>query len=312
MPNRMQHAKTNMYALALFTLMSIVSADLAAQTYEVKFDLINAYGWFGGDNRPMSQRTVGVGQSVFIDTSITLNNFSFYFRGPFDYAQNPEGRGHEVTLTLNVRDALGAILRTVQVVVPDTFQAGWVSWSGIALDVAANSTLIFTTYLVGGFDVNQYTASHGADFNQGYTSGIRYVKDGTGDADMEAWTDWTEHQSWDSAFRLEGVIQSATSVDESGKHILARFELSQNYPNPFNPSTVISFQLPAASEVQLVIYNTMGQLVKHVASGAFSSGTHQALWDGTDDFGRRVASGSYFYQLIAGDFQSTRRMLFIK
>jgi len=312
MPNRMQHVKTNMYALALFILMSIASVDLVAQTYEVKFDSINAYGWFGGDNRPQSQRTVGVGQSVPIDTSIALNSFSFYFRGPFDFAFNPEGRGHEVTLTLNVRDASGGILRTVQAVVPDTFQTGWVTWSNIALDVPAKTTLIFTTYLVGGFDANQYTASHGADANQSYADGVRYVKDGASDADMENWTDWSVHQSWDSAFRLEGTIQPVTGVDSGGEQFPMRYELRQNYPNPFNPLTVISFQLPVSSEVSLAIYSLAGQLVKQLARGKFASGRHQVVWDGKNERGQQVASGNYFYRIAAGDFQSAKRMLFIK
>ncbi|RMD58837.1 T9SS C-terminal target domain-containing protein [Candidatus Parcubacteria bacterium] len=193
--------------------MTVLAADinLHAQTYEVKFDSVNAFGWFGGDNRQtQGPRHVGVGQSVLVDTSITLESFSFYFRGPFDFAENPEGRGHEVTLTLNVRDTSGAILRTLQTIVADTFQTGWVTWPGIALDAAAQTTLIFTTYLVGAYDANQFTASNGADANAGYAGGVRYSKNGTSDADMEDWTDWGVH-SWDSAFRLQGTIRSDSS-----------------------------------------------------------------------------------------------------
>ncbi len=305
-------ARPGIHTLLFIVLMSILCHDLMAQTYEAKFDSINAYGWFGGDNRPDQRRTVGVGQSVLIDTSITLNSFSFYFRGPFDYSRNPDGHGHEVTLTLNVRDSLGVILRTVQVVVPDTFKAGWVTWPNIALDVSAKKSLIFTTYLVGGFDANQYTASHGADANQGYTDGVRYGKDGTSDADMENWTDWSVHPSWDSAFRLEGTIQSVTGVDAVDEQIPAHYELRQNYPNPFNPSTVISFQLPVDSEVSLTIYSLTGQFVKQVARGKFASGKHSVVWDGRDEHGRQAASGNYFYQLSAEGFRSTRGMILIK
>jgi hypothetical protein len=311
MRRRNQGARAGIYGLLLVMLMCISCHELAAQAYEVKFDSINAYGWFGGDNRPMQQRTIGVGQSVFIDTSITLNSFSFFFRGPFDFFSNPEGRGHEVTLTLNVRDSLGVILRTVQVVVPDTFKTGWVTWPNIALDVSAKSTLIFTAYLVGGFDANQYTASHAAHAQQGYPHGVRYGKDGVSDADMENWTDWNQ-VSWDSAFWLQGTILTVTGVESTSGQVPARYELRQNYPNPFNPSTVISFQLPVNSVVQLTIYNATSQLVRKLASGKFASGRHQVVWDGKDDRGQRVASGSYFYQLTAGDFQSTRRMILIK
>ncbi len=304
-------AQVGFFHIMLMILTSISCHELMAQSYEVKFDSINAYGWFGGDNRPMQQRTVGVGQSVLIDTSITLNSFSFYFRGPFDFAANPEGHGHDVTLTLNVRDSLGVILRTVQVVVPDTFQTGWVTWSNIALEVSSNTALIFTTYLVGGFDANQYTASHAAHVQEGYPGGVRFAKDGTSDADMENWADWVQ-VSWDSAFWLQGTIRTVTGVESSNKHVPARYELCQNFPNPFNPSTVISFQLPVSSEVHLVIYNSTGQFVRQLASGVFAGGSHSIVWDGKNDRGQQVAGGSYFYKLTAGDFQSTQRMIFLK
>lgn len=308
MITRNQNRIAGIQKLLLVVLMSISCHELLAQTYEVKFDSINAYGWFGGDI--LHPRHVGVGQSVLIDTSITLNSFSFYFRGPFDYLPNAEGHGHEVTLVLNVRDSLGVTLRTVQVVVADTFVEGWVTWQNIALDVPAKTTLIFTTYMVGAFEI-KYTASLAAHAQQGYPNGVRYGKDGVSDADMENWTDWVQ-VSWDAAFWLQGTIRTVTGVESSNEEIPTRYELRQNYPNPFNPSTVISFQLPVSSEVSLEIFNATGQFVKQVAGGKFASGRHQVVWDGRDERGNRVASGAYFYQIATGDFQSTRQMLLIK
>ncbi len=90
------------------------------------------------------------------------------------------------------------------------------------------------------------------------------------------------------------------------------YALQQNYPNPFNPSTVISFQLPTASEVRIAIYSMNGQLVRNLVSGRFASGEHHVVWGGSDDSGRRAANGIYFYQLTAGEFQSTKRMLLLK
>jgi hypothetical protein len=203
-------------AMAAFLLASLNSRALLAQPHEIKHETINAFGWFGGDNRPNQQRSVGVGQSVLIDTAMTVARFSFYFRGPFDFAANPEGRGHAVTLTLNVRDAAGVILKTLHAAVPDTFSQGWVTWNDINLAAAANTTLIFTCYLVGAYDSAQYTASHGADANQSYTNGVRYGKDGTSDVDMESWADWVVHPSWDSAFRLEGTLGVSAPTNVRG------------------------------------------------------------------------------------------------
>jgi len=105
---------------------------------------------------------------------------------------------------------------------------------------------------------------------------------------------------------------NVVSVEDEHTNGPEDFALQQNYPNPFNPSTVISFQLPVTSEVSVAIYSMTGQLVRQVARGRFASGEHQVAWDGNDNSGRRVANGIYFYQLTAGEFQSTKRMLLLK
>jgi len=108
------------------------------------------------------------------------------------------------------------------------------------------------------------------------------------------------------------IITSQTTGVAEERELPKAFALQQNYPNPFNPSTVISFQLSVIREAQLVIYSATGQLVRTLASGKFASGRHQVIWDGKDDHGRRVASGSYFYQIIAGEFQPAKGMLLLK
>jgi len=91
------------------------------------------------------------------------------------------------------------------------------------------------------------------------------------------------------------------------------FELKQNYPNPFNPSTTISFALPRAGEVSLMIYNLQGQLVKKLVAGEMNAGRHDLIWDATDDQGGRVASGVYFYVIRAAEsFTAHRKMLLMK
>ena len=93
--------------------------------------------------------------------------------------------------------------------------------------------------------------------------------------------------------------------------------LLQNYPNPFNPETWIPYQLSEPSEVMIRIYNARGQLVRTFSLGQREAGyyidrTRAAYWDGRNDTGEKVASGMYFYQLRAGDFSATRRMLIVK
>jgi hypothetical protein len=90
------------------------------------------------------------------------------------------------------------------------------------------------------------------------------------------------------------------------------YALNQNYPNPFNPSTEISFDLPAASKVQLSVYNVLGQNVKELVNQNMDAGSHVVTWDGRADDGTSVASGVYFYRLTAGNFSRTMKMMMLK
>jgi hypothetical protein len=294
-------------------IATLTPALLMAQFHEIKHDSINAYGWFGGDDRPAGgPRHVGITQSVRIDTALTVNTFAFYFRGPFDFAGNPEDHGHEVTLILNVRDAAGSVLKTLQVVLADTFSVGWVTWSGIEVDADGDDTLLFSSYLVGALDTAQYTAGYGADLTQSYADGELYGKHGASDLDMESWSDWSPHPSWDGAFRLQGTVRDLTSVGESGGENLVTFDLSQNYPNPFNPSTTITYSLEAPEFVELSIYNSLGQLVRMLVNQSQPAGHHRQIWDGRNHAGDLMSSGVYFYRLQVGGRGETRRMLFLK
>ena len=88
--------------------------------------------------------------------------------------------------------------------------------------------------------------------------------------------------------------------------------LHQNYPNPFNPSTEIRFDIPTARDVQLRIYNQLGQTVRTLVDQRMKAGTHLMKWDGANEMGQSVASGVYFYNLEAGDFSQIRKMTLVK
>ncbi len=90
----------------------------------------------------------------------------------------------------------------------------------------------------------------------------------------------------------------------------ASFALHQNAPNPFHSATEIRFDLPQSSDLALRIFDVSGRLVKVLADGhSMPGGAHAVPWDGTDGLGSRMAAGVYFYQLQAGDFHDTRRMI---
>jgi hypothetical protein len=94
------------------------------------------------------------------------------------------------------------------------------------------------------------------------------------------------------------------------------FQLAQNYPNPFNPTTRIRFDIPqrmsAGVKVQLKIYNLRGELVRVAMDEHKFPGQHVVEWDGRNQKGELAASGIYIYQLTAGEFRETKRMLLLK
>ena len=96
-----------------------------------------------------------------------------------------------------------------------------------------------------------------------------------------------------------------------------RTALLMNYPNPFNPETWIPYQLSESAEVTVRIYSVNGTLVRtlnlgHQLAGIYHQRNRAAYWNGRNELGEPVASGVYFYTLIAGDFMATRKMLIMK
>jgi hypothetical protein len=92
----------------------------------------------------------------------------------------------------------------------------------------------------------------------------------------------------------------------------AAFELGQNYPNPFNPETRIRFTVPSRAPVSLKVYDVSGRLVKHLIDREITAGPHTVRWDGTNNAGESVASGVYFYKLVAGDLLATKKMVLLR
>jgi len=91
------------------------------------------------------------------------------------------------------------------------------------------------------------------------------------------------------------------------------FALQQNYPNPFNSETVVHFALPTAEEVELALFNLIGQRVATLARGWREAGSHALRWDGRGDGGHALASGVYLYRLQVGSQQvETRKLMLLR
>ncbi len=106
-------------------------------------------------------------------------------------------------------------------------------------------------------------------------------------------------------------ITGLTAVD--GKQMQpVNFQVNQNYPNPFNPSTVISYTIPHSVPVKVVVYDMLGRQVSTLVNSNQTAGTHNVVWNGVNDLGQKVASGTYLYRVQAGENVQTMKMILLK
>jgi hypothetical protein len=119
---------------------------------------------------------------------------------------------------------------------------------------------------------------------------------------------YTTARTW---FRRE--VSTAVETSPAGGGLLgSSLRLFQNYPNPFNAQTGISFYLPAGANTTLTIYNIYGQAVRTLFQGRAGAGVFKVDWDGFDDHGHAVPSGTYLYKLSAPGFAETKRLMLVK
>jgi hypothetical protein len=102
-----------------------------------------------------------------------------------------------------------------------------------------------------------------------------------------------------------------TSIWEE-RNPIAAFALYQNYPNPFNPETIIKYQLRTRERVKLEILDIRGKQVIELVDETLSPGSYETRWDGKDSHGKRVASGTYIYQLTVGKYRASKKLLLIR
>ena len=110
--------------------------------------------------------------------------------------------------------------------------------------------------------------------------------------------------------RINGVTYGdtlLTGVESVSSEVPESYSLGQNYPNPFNTRTVVSFSLPVDSKVSIKVYDVMGREVQTLVNERMGAGKYEVRFDGSG-----MTSGVYFYQMEAGNFKETRRMILIK
>ena len=108
-------------------------------------------------------------------------------------------------------------------------------------------------------------------------------------------------------------LGSGSAVDDVVSILPTMFELESPYPNPFNPTTTIRYSVSEFSDVELVVFNALGQRVTTLVQAWTVPGSYSAVWNGTDDFGYRVGTGVYYcHLLISKGSVSTQKLVIIR
>jgi flagellar hook assembly protein FlgD len=100
------------------------------------------------------------------------------------------------------------------------------------------------------------------------------------------------------------------SIDELS--LPTEYAIHQNYPNPFNPVTTLRYDLPENGLVNIIIYDMLGKNVKTLINQTQDAGYKSVIWDATNDYGKPVSAGIYLYQIQAGEYIQTKKMVLLK
>jgi hypothetical protein len=198
---------------------------------------------------------------------------------------NPIVRPDPATLTATVTDALTGGSNVVAA-----------EWSaGVAPAAAGSGTAMSGSF--GAVEVNVSAAIDSNDIPPGATSLWVRGRDAAG--------------NWGPAAELPVQVNGdATGVALDSP--VTSFAMAQNFPNPFALDTRIAFALPQSAAVDLRVYNVQGRLVKTLVNEKVGAGRHSVNWDGTDESGRSVSSGIYFYRIVTEGDRAERKMVLLK
>ena len=164
----------------------------------------------------------------------------------------------------------------------------------------------------GNLDYNIYRSNDGSAFALLNSSAQPSYNDNSAVSGEMYWYFVTAVYLEGQSAPTDTMSTAITGIEIDDNGLPGEFVLAQNYPNPFNPTTEIQFALPERGNVDLAIYNTLGQRIRTLVSGVRSAGVFTVTWDGKNDLGKPVTSGIYMYKIVSGQHQAIRKMILMK
>ncbi len=324
-----------------FLIMGVVTTGLFAQSNEVFLNVSKDNTLYQSSNGSLSN-----GAGAYMFAGKTNGGFNRRCLIAFDLSAIPkDSKVESVTLTLNMSKTGSSS----EVIALHRVLAAWGEGSSNASlneGAGTNAQTGDATWLHRFWGTNETWETPGGDFSSTTSSSQTIGNEGSYTwesteqlvTDVQSWVDnpdinfgWTlignesknrtakrfdskENPQEENRPILKVAFLTATKVEENNGIISGKFELAQNSPNPFNPATIIKYTIPAGNSEQftLKVYDLRGALVKTLADNISSPGVYSVVWDGTDIKSNKVASGVYIYQLKAGVFIKSNKMIFMK
>lgn len=143
---------------------------------------------------------------------------------------------------------------------------------------------------------------------------IWHIDDGAGwNVDLVPSLFNANYEAKPAYYAIQQLLENPPSgIVESPTQVVSSFQLQDNYPNPFNSTTIINYNVPANSHVSLSIYNLSGQKIKTLINNTQTSGYQSVTWNGEDNWGNEVSSGTYIYRLQTDNSVQMKKMLYLK
>jgi len=263
-----------------------------------------------GDDADVTLITNGVDDgslTVFPNGNFTYTpNANFVGTDVFVYRIAANGQNSQATCTIEVYDPNRAPFAQVDYYyVPTNGTLSVASPAGIlSNDFDPDGDPLTTILITNGVDDGSLTVFPSGNFT--------YTPDATFSGD-----DTFTYRMWDGSLNAQATVY--ITVGSSGRLTDAppgagsrAFALRAAQPNPFNPSTQIDFELEGPAQTSLRIYDARGRLVRTLVNQSMVAGEHSVQWDGRDDRGSSVASGSYFLSLTSGTQHAPGKLTLVK